>query len=135
MAQQPPAAPPPQAPPPAASSGGTGLAPNVASLLAYLFGWVGGLVFILIEKENREVKFHAWQSIAFNVAVVAVYIIYIVFSIILSIVHLGFIAGLLYFVVILGLGIVWIMLMVRAYQGQIWKLPIIGDFAANQAGL
>src|ERR1700730_11265680 len=135
MAQQPPAAPPPQAPPPAASSGGTGLAPNVASLLAYLFGWVGGLVFILIEKENREVRFHAWQSIAFNVAVVAVYIIYIVFSIILSIVHLGFIAGLLYFVVILGLGIVWIMLMVRASQAKIWKLPIIGDFAANQAGL
>ncbi|MDP9326488.1 MAG: DUF4870 domain-containing protein [Candidatus Dormibacteraeota bacterium] len=104
-------------------------------MLAYLFGWVGGLVFVLIEKENREVRFHAWQSIAFNVAVVAVYIIYIVLSIILSIVHLGVIAGLLYFVVILGLGIVWIMLMVRAYQGQIWKLPIIGDFAANQAGL
>jgi uncharacterized membrane protein len=134
MAQQPPAAPPPQAPPPAAS-GGSGLQPNVAGVLAYLFGWVGGLVFILIEKENREVKFHAWQSIAFNVAVVAVYIIYIVFSIILSIVHLGFVAGLLYFVVIFGLGIVWILLMVRAYQGQIWKLPIIGDFAANQAGL
>src|SRR5437899_4364801 len=104
--------PPPSAPPPA-SSGGTGLSPNVAGLLCYLFGWIGGLVFLLIEKENREVKFHAWQSIALSVAVVALYIVVVIISVILAVVHLGFLAFLLYLVLYGGFLVVWIMLMVR----------------------
>jgi uncharacterized membrane protein len=133
MAQQPPSQPPPQAPPPAA--GGTGLQPNIASLLAYLFLILGGIVFLIIEKDNREVKFNAWQSIAFGVAWIAAQIILTILSIIFSVIHLYFLSTLLGLVVGLGFLIVWIMLMVRAYQGQIWRLPVIGDFAANQAGI
>ena len=136
MSEQPPYQPPPQAPPPA-SAGGTGLQPNVASLLAYLFGWVGGLVFILIEKENREVRFHAWQSIGFSVALFAGYILLLIISAILGAISsiLGILVGLLVLVFWLGALIVWVLLMVRAYQGQIMRLPVIGDFAAKQAGL
>lgn len=135
MSEQPPIQPPPppQAPPPAA--GGTGLQPNIAGLLCYLFGALGGVVFLLIEKENREVKFHAWQSIALTVAYIAVVIVLNIVGIIFILIHLGFIVTLLSLVVYLGFLVVWIMLMVRAYQGQIWRLPMIGDFAARQAGI
>lgn len=58
------------------SSGGTGLEPNVAALLAYLFGWLGGLIFYLIEKDNKFVRFAAMQSILLNVAMFALWIVF-----------------------------------------------------------
>src|SRR5215213_8757760 len=57
-----------QNPPPVqASKSSTGLDENVAALLSYIFGWVSGLIFFLIEKDSRLVRFHAMQSILFNV--------------------------------------------------------------------
>ena len=117
-------------PPPAA--GGTGLDPKVAGLLCYLLGIVGGIVFYMIEKTNREVRFHAAQSILFSIAFI---VFYIVVSIIIWILPagVGFLVSLLTLIVWLGGGIVWILLMVQAFQGKHFKLPVIGDMAEKMA--
>ena len=104
----------------AAQKTSTGLEQNVAGLLCYLVGWVTGLIFLLIEKENRFVRFHAMQSIVvFGALTVA--------SIILSFIpFIGWIIG--WLLGLLGLAL-WIVLMVKAYQNQMYKLPVAGDFA------
>lgn len=113
----------------------TGMDPKVAALLSYLAGWVTGLIFFLIEKEDKYVRFHAMQSILLSIAM---FVIVIALNIVLAI--LTFIAdvfGLLFALVspLLGLAflVLWIMLMVKAYQGEKWKLPIIGDMAERYA--
>jgi uncharacterized membrane protein/ribosomal protein L40E len=105
----------------------TSLEPNVAGLLCYLAGWITGLVFILIEKENKFVRFHAMQSI---VTFGALTVLYVVLSVLSSILWFFWI---LYAPLgILGL-VLWIVLMVKAYQGERFKLPIAGDFAEKNS--
>lgn len=98
----------------------TGMNQNVAGLLCYLAGWITGLIFFLIEKENRFVRFHAMQSIITFGSLTVIFMI------------LGFIPFvgwmLMPILAILQL-ILWIVLMVKAYQGQLFKLPVIGDMA------
>ena len=123
----------PVAPPPQTSS--TGMDPKIAALLSYLFGWVSGLIFFLIEKEDKYVRFHAMQSILLSVACIVIMIASnIILGILAAIVD---IFGLLFLVVspLLSIGflILWIMLMVKAYSGEKWKLPIIGDMAERYA--
>lgn len=110
---------------------GTGLEPNVAALLAYLFLGVGGLVIYLIEKENKFVRFAAMQSIVLAVAMVAFQIIYAVLLLPLLYSGLGVILSLLSWVVYVGFLVIWVMLMVKAYQNQEWELPVIGKIARN----
>src|SRR5678809_492310 len=62
-------------PPVQAGKSSTGLDENIAALLSYVFGWVSGLIFFLIEKESRLVRFHAMQSILFNVLIAVVGIV------------------------------------------------------------
>jgi len=98
----------------------TGMNQNVAGLLCYLAGWITGLIFFLIEKENRFVRFHAMQSIITFGSLTVLFMI------------LGFIPILGWMVMpILGIlqVILWIVLMVKAYQGELFKLPIIGEIA------
>ncbi len=98
----------------------TGLDENVAGLLCYVLGWVGGLVFILIEPENKFVRFHAMQSIIVFGALNVIWI------------PLQFIPFLAIFIgwLLVSLGFVlWIVLMVKAYQGEMYKLPVAGDLA------
>jgi uncharacterized membrane protein len=95
----------------------TGIDPKVGALLAYLVGFISGIIFFVIEKENKFVKFHAMQSIMVSV----------VFFI------LGFIPVLNFLTGIVGL-VAWILCMVKSYQGEWFKLPIAGDFAAKQVG-
>jgi len=121
---------PTQTPPSAPSSGGTGLAPNVASLLCYLCTWVTGLIFLLIEKDNKDVKFHAWQAIFLGIAV---FVAYLVIMIVGFIPYLGIVAMILNLVVWLGFLVVWIIAMIKAYQGTKWLIPIIGPMAEQQA--
>jgi len=120
---------------PSPKTSSTGMDPKVAALLSYLAGWVTGLIFFLIEKEDKYVRFHAMQSILLSIAM---FVIIIALNIVL--VMLSFIAdtfGLLFALVspLLGLAflVLWIMLMVKAYQGEKWKLPIIGDMAERYA--
>jgi uncharacterized membrane protein len=121
-------------PTPAAS---TGMSNNVAGLLCYLFGWLGGLIFLLIEpyKNEKTVRFHAFQSIFFCVALIGVYILMFVLGFVLGMIHLGILLIPIWLVLWLGIVVAWIILMVKAYGNQIFKLPIIGDLAAKQAGL
>ncbi len=98
----------------------TGLQENIASFLCYLAGWITGLIFILIEKENKTVRFHAVQSI---VVFGALSVLQIVLSFIPVI---GW--GLLMIINLAAL-VLWIVLMVKAYQGQMLRLPIAADIA------
>ena len=113
------------------ATGGTGLEPNVAALLAYLFLGVGGLVIYLIEKDNKFVRFAAMQSIVLAVAVVAFQIIFGLIFIPLLFSGLGTIMSLVSTIVYVGFVVVWIMLMVKAYQNQEWELPVLGKIARN----
>ena len=99
----------------------SGIEPRFAALLAYAFGVITGLIFFLTEKENKFVRFHAMQSICISVALFVV-------SVVLSFVPL---LGAL--VSLLGIAL-WIVLMVQAYKGEWFRLPVIGDFAAKQVG-
>jgi uncharacterized membrane protein len=100
-----------------------GLEENVAGLLCYVAGWITGIVFLVLEKENQLVRFHAVQSIVvFGALTVA--------SVILSFIPvIGWIVGWL-----LGVGalILWIILMLKAYQGQRYKVRWAGNFAEKQ---
>lgn len=115
----------------------SGLQENVASLLCYLFLWLSGLIFLLIEPNNKTVRFHAIQSICFTVIVGVVSIAIAILSAILTAIvgALWFIGGFLGFVFGTLAFIVWILLMVRAYQEKLWKLPVIGEMAAKWAGI
>ena len=102
----------------------TGLQPNVAALLAYLVGFVSGLVFFLIEKESKFVKFHAMQSVCLSGGLFVLGLV------------LGFIPILNLLMILLDLlGLaLWIVCMVKAYQGEWFKLPVVGELAAQQVG-
>jgi uncharacterized membrane protein len=110
----------------------TGLADNVAGMLAY-FTVVPAIIFLVIEPYNRNrfVRFHSWQSVFFNVAW---WILWIGLRIVVHIPFLGFLTVLVWPVVMLGGFVVWLILVLKANQGQTFKLPVIGDLAQQQAG-
>lgn len=105
----------------------TGLAPNVAGALSYLFGIITGVIFFVLEKDNQFVRFHAMQSIIVSATFI---VLSIVLSIIAMVPILGWIVGALASMV---LGIValilWLVLMFKAFQGQEWEVPILGKYA------
>ncbi|HEX79078.1 MAG TPA: hypothetical protein G4O19_02865 [Dehalococcoidia bacterium] len=98
----------------------SGLQENVAGLLCYALFWVSGLILYLVETENRFIRFHAVQSI-------------IVFGFLnIAAIVFGWIPWFdLVILPLIGLLVVilWIVLMVRAYQGTMYKLPVAGDLA------
>lgn len=111
---------------PAPDSSQAGIPQNVAGLLCYVFGLVTGILFLVLEPYSRDpfVRFHAFQSIFYNVAAIVVSI------------AAGLIPFLGWFLSpLVGLAFVvgWVLLMVQAYQGRKWKLPVVGDLAEKQA--
>ncbi|MEM5836738.1 MAG: DUF4870 domain-containing protein [Candidatus Aenigmatarchaeota archaeon] len=97
-----------------------GLDENIEALLAYLLGWITGIIFYLLEKESKFVKFHALQSfIAFLILQVAG-----IFFGILPIIGF-FIAGIISIITL----ITWIVCMIKAYKGEWFKLPVVGEIA------
>jgi uncharacterized membrane protein len=114
---------------------------NIAGLLCYILGWISGLVFILREKENKFVRFHAIQSIlAFGAITIIFIVIYIISSIITGMFRFipgfGFavsaIFGIIYFLLFLSSVLLWVVLMAQAYQGKKYKLPWAGNFAEKR---
>ena len=99
-----------------------GIDENIEALLCYVLGWLTGIVFLLVEKENQFVRFHAMQSLV-------VFLGLFVLSFVLGwIPIIGFLT-----VIIFPLGIIlWILLMIKAFQGEKYKLPWAGDFAEKQ---
>ena len=103
----------------------TGLEANVAGLLCYVLGWVSGLVFFLIERDSKFVRFHALQSI------------YVFGTLTVAWIVLGWIPVLgVVFRVLTGLFaiILWIILIIKAYQGEMFKVRWAGDSAEKRAG-
>ncbi|MFD0590242.1 DUF4870 domain-containing protein [Paenibacillus sp. GCM10027627] len=103
----------------------TGLDPKIAGLLCYLLGFISGFVFLALEKQSRFVKFHALQSIAVFVAIVAINLVFGFIPIIGTIISI-LLTPLTF--------ILWIALMLLALQGKTFKIPFVGDWAERQAG-
>ena len=108
----------------------TGLDANVAAGIAYILTWLTGLIFYLIEKESRFVRFHAMQAILLGAAF---FVVMIVMRILGAIPLIGFVAGLASIVIWLAFLAIWIYCLVMAFTGKDFKLPVIGDIAANIA--
>ena len=128
-----------QNPPPVQTAkSSTGLDENVAALLSYIT-WIIGLIFFLIEKDSRFVRFHAMQSILLNAAALIVgfvlwfllVFVTIIFAQISDVLGslMGLVFGLLMFVFSIGILIAVVMCLIKAYQKQYFKLPIIGNLA------
>ena len=98
-------------------------------------GIITGLIFFLIEKSNDVVRFHAAQSIVFSGAVIVLWIVLMIVGLILTSISwtLGNVFGLLTLVLWLGLFVVWVVLLIKGYSGEKWKLPVLGDIAERIA--
>ena len=126
-------------PPAQATKSSTGLDANVAALLSYIIHFISGLVFFLIEKNSRLVRFHAMQAIILGgLWVVGIFVwmfAWVIIAIIASQLPgllgslLSLVTGLIIFVFFAAIFVGWILGMVKAYQGQYFKLPVIGNFA------
>ncbi len=108
-----------------------GLTDNVAGLLAYIT-IIPAIVFLVLEpyNKNRFIRFHAFQCIFFCVAWI---VLWIVLGIIGQIPILGWATLLIWPLIGLGGLIIWVILLLKAYQNQMFKLPVIGDMAEKQA--
>jgi len=111
------------------------LADNVASALCYSLGLITGIIFLVLEpySKNRVVRFHAFQSIFMSVAVIALRIVLsILFTALWSISGV-FLAVALFSLYSLACFILWLFLIISAYQGKTVVLPVIGPMARQQA--
>ncbi len=106
-----------------------GIQPNVAACLSYLLGVVTGLLFYLLEKDNKFVRFHAMQSI---VVFGALFIIQIAQVSVLFFLPWGLHYAISSILGLVGL-VLWIVLMIKAYQGELFKLPVAGDVAEKHS--
>ena len=112
----------------------SGLDPNAAAALSYLFGALTGLLFFLTEPKNKYVRFHALQSIFLNIAVIMIYIGTGLFlALVAALPGLGllfrFLGAVVYFLLFIATIVLSIIMMIQAYQGEKLKLPVIGDLA------
>ncbi len=96
----------------------TGITPNVSGLLCYLLGFITGIIFYLIEKENKFVRFHALQStVTFGALFIVGWIVPFI----------PFLSVVLMPIIVIAELILWIVLMVKAYQGEKFPLPVVAD--------
>jgi uncharacterized membrane protein len=109
----------------------------MACALCYILGLLTGVLFLVLApyNQNRLVRFHAFQSIFFNLAWIVVYIALSVISIaLLPIPFLGAMLSIvLHLAALLGFLILWLMLMYKAYNRERWVLPFVGPLAEKQA--
>lgn len=115
---------PPSNPPPRDARSSTGLDTNLASALCYLLGVISAIAFLVLEKDDDDVRFHAYQSLATFGGLLVV-------SVAASLVPL--VGGLVTLLVSPLSLILWIVLMVKAFQGgERFKLPVVGEWAEDQ---
>jgi uncharacterized membrane protein len=96
-----------------------GLDRNIEAALCYLGAWITGLLFLLLEKKDTFVRFHAMQSL----------ITFAGLTILAMVPLVGWILSPLVLIISF---VVWLICLIKAYQGEKFKLPIIGDFAEKQ---
>jgi uncharacterized membrane protein len=97
----------------------TGLDENVAGLLCYLFGFVTGIIFLVVEKKSSFVKFHAKQS---TITFLCLFVMTLL---------AGWIPVIGALILIVSL-ILWLVLMIKALQGKRYSLPIVGKMAEGK---
>ncbi|HEX9367321.1 MAG TPA: DUF4870 domain-containing protein [Vicinamibacterales bacterium] len=102
----------------------TGFDANVAASLCYLVGFVTGIIFLLVEKDNKFVRFHAMQSTLAFIGIVLVDILLKVVPILGALVVI--------FILVPASAVLWLLLMFKAYQGEEFKLPLVGQMAADR---
>jgi uncharacterized membrane protein len=112
---------------------------NMAGALCYLFGFITGILFLVLApyNQNRNIRFHAFQSIFLNIAWIALWIVAGIVSLVFHLIpFLGFVvAWVLRFSIGFGGLIVWLYMMFKTYNGEKIVLPIIGPMADKQAGV
>jgi uncharacterized membrane protein len=119
-----------------AGSQSTGMASNVAAALAYLVGFITGIIFLAIEPYNKDpfVRFHAFQSIFLSVVYIAFSIVWgAIFGTLFLMGNMGFLFS-LFALIRLAFLALWLLMMYKAYNKERFSLPIIGPLAAKQAG-
>jgi uncharacterized membrane protein len=123
-------------PPPAAA--GAGMTDNAAGALCYLFGVITGILFLVLApyNQNRNVKFHAFQSIFMNIGIVVVWIALFIVSLVLHVIPIlgSIIALLLHLALWIGCLVLWLYMMFKTYNGEKIVLPVVGAMAEKQAG-
>ncbi len=105
------------------SESSTGLDSNIAGALCYLLGFITGVIFLILEKDDDSVRFHAYQSTATFGA------IFVISACAGFVPLIGWAISLLLAPVSL---ILWVVLMVKAFQNERFKLPVVGDWAEEQ---
>jgi uncharacterized membrane protein len=117
----------------------SGLESNVAGLLCYLFGWISGLIFLLLDK-RPFVRFHAAQSIGLCVGAFVIMVAFWVVTLILGVVTtmmgfpIGFLTAALFPLIMLGIFGIFIFCMFKAYKHEKYKVPVIGDIVERMVG-
>jgi len=106
-----------------------GISPQVAAVLSYVLGFVGGIIIYLIEKENKFVRFHAMQSIIVFGSLALINIINVT---VLGVVFPWSIRGIISMVDTFAALILWIVLVIKAGQGEYFKVFIAGDIAEQK---
>lgn len=121
--------------PPAAPIAAGGLAVNVASALCYLFGFVTGIIFLVVApyNQNKTIRFHAYQSIFASIGVIVVSVILGILTAMLFVGGMWWTGVLLHRIWDLLVFIGWLYMMYTAYNNRQVKLPVVGDLAAKQA--
>ncbi|WP_292468856.1 DUF4870 domain-containing protein [Methanolobus sp.] len=103
-----------------------GVSENIAGLLAYLLGWISGIILLIIEKDNKFVRFHAAQS---TVLYVGLFVLNFIIGFLTSIDYIGFIFALISLLITLVSLVLWFFLMYKAYKGEMYRLPVIAEYA------
>lgn len=111
----------------------SGLSENAAGGLAYIT-IIPAIIFLVVEPYNRSsyIRFHSWQCIFMAIAWIVIDVAIMIFGRFLP--FMGLLAFALYPLISLAMLILWIMVLIKAFNGERFKLPIIGDMAAKQAG-
>ena len=113
----------------------TGLSDNAAGAIAYIT-FIPAIVFLAMPPYNTSpyVRFHAWQSIFFSIAAFVLWVAELIFSVVGAFLGpLRFVIWILELVIGLGIFLIWILLVVQAVNGKLFKLPVIGALAEQQA--
>ena len=111
----------------------TGLSDNAAGAIAYIT-FIPAIVFLAMPPYNASptVRFHSWQSIFLSIVAFVVYVALMIVSMV-GMFFAPFIMGILHLLISLALFLVWILCVVQAVNGKMFKLPVIGALAEQQA--
>ena len=118
----------------AAPVAGDGLSPNIAALLCYLL-FIPAIVFLVMDPYKRSpfIRFHCWQVLVLACTAVVFSFACIPIAIIFGLLHLGFLILFVEFAFSLALGVCAIIALIKAVNGAMWRIPVLGDLAAKMA--